>query len=273
MRFVMIALAALLAAGAPQTGRAAGELQAALEGEHRSAENRARDGYRHPAETLTFFGLRPDMTVVEISPGGGWYTEVLAPVLREKGKLIAAHYGEDTGVEYRTKSHLSFVAKLAARPDLYDRVEVIAYNPPDQSSLGPDGSADLVVTFRSLHGMVRMDTAASFFEGAFAVLKPGGTLGVVQHRARPGSDPAETSKKGYVPEATVVGLAEDAGFVLVGQSEINANPRDMKDYPDGVWTLPPSYRKGDEDREKYRAIGESDRMTLQFLKPIPVSSR
>ena len=253
--------------GALADGHADTGVEAALAGAHRSDENRARDASRHPAETLAFFGLRPDMTVVELFPGSGWYTELLAPVLREKGKLIAAHYGEESGHEYRVKLYRDYVARLAEQPDVYDGVEVIVYNPPDQNSLGPDGSADMVLTFRSTHGLIRADTADDFFAAAFRVLRPGGVLGVVQHRAPAGADPAESAQKGYVPQAHVEQLAAAAGFELGGSSEVNANPRDTKDYEMGVWTLPPVLRKGDEDREKYLAIGESDRMTLRFVKP------
>ena len=242
-------------------------LSQAIAGAHRSDADRARDAWRHPAETLSFFGLRPDMTVVEIYPGGGWYTAILAPALRDQGKLIAAHYGDATGSEYRTRSHDAFVKKLEQDPATYGRVEVIAYFPPERTSLGPAGSVDMVVTFRNLHGMVGAGTAEGFFAAAHDVLKPGGVLGVVQHRAAAGVDPAESAKKGYVPEQAVIQMAQAAGFVLGGRSEINANPRDTKDYPDGVWTLPPSYRLGDEGRERYAAIGESDRMTLRFVKP------
>jgi predicted methyltransferase len=245
----------------------ANTLSEAIAGAHRPADHRARDAWRHPSETLSFFGLRPDMTVVEVYPGGGWYTEILAPALRDQGKLIAAHYGDATGSEYRTRSHDAFVEKLEQDPATYGRVEVIAYFPPERTSLGPAGSADMVVTFRNLHGMVREGKAEGFFVSAHEVLKAGGVLGVVQHRAPEGADPAESAPKGYVPEETVLQLAQAAGFVLGGRSEINANPRDTKDYPDGVWTLPPSYRLGDEGRERYAAIGESDRMTLRFEKP------
>lgn len=229
----------------------------ALAGSHRSEENRARDAHRHPHETLTFFGLRPDMTVVEMSPGGGWYTEVLAPVLRENGRLIAA--APDPSTEYGQR----FTAFIEANPTMYDRVERVTFAPPDQLSLGPDGSADMVLTFRSVHGWVNRGHAEQVFGAMFRVLKPGGVLGIEQHRGPDGVDP----ETGYVAESQVIALAEAAGFVLEERSEINANPADDHDHPEGVWTLPPTLRLGDQDRAAYEAIGETDRMTLRFRKP------
>jgi predicted methyltransferase len=146
-------------------------------------------------------------------------------------------------------------------------VRTATFEPPTAIDLGPDGSADLVLTFRNTHGWVRDGVAESVFGAAFRVLKPGGILGVTQHRAREGADPVESAKTGYVPEAHVVALAEAAGFELEERSEINANAKDTKDYPEGVWTLPPTLRLGEQDRERYLAIGESDRMTLRFRKP------
>jgi predicted methyltransferase len=234
-----------------------GSLEAALAGSQRSEENRARDQYRHPRETLEFFGLQPNMTVVEMGPGGGWYTEILAPYLREQGRLIAA--APDPASEYGQR----FDAFLATNPELYDRVERVTFNPPEQLSLGPDGSADMVVTFRSTHGWINRDQAAAVYQAMFNVLKPGGVLGVEQHRGPDGVD----TESGYVPEATVIQIAEAAGFVLEERSEINANPADDHDHPEGVWSLPPTLRGGDTDRAQYEAIGESDRMTLRFRKP------
>lgn len=237
-------------------------------GEHRSAENIARNQYRHPVETLSFFGIRPDMTVVEISPGGGgWYTEILAPFLREKGKLVAASYDTSSAVEYYRVNAAKYLDKLKARPDLYDRVQVIEFGPPAKSALGSDDSADMVVTFRNVHNWVEAGTEAQVFAAMFKVLKKGGTLGVVEHRGKPDMVGKQWAEKGYVPEAETIRMAEAAGFKLVDKSEINANAKDTKDYPKGVWTLPPSLEEGDKDRAKYLAIGESDRMTLKFVKP------
>lgn len=241
---------------------ATGSLEAAVAGSHRSDENRARDPYRHPAETLAFFGLEPGMTVVEMSPGGGWYTEILAPTVKGQGQLIAA-IPDPAESEYGER----FMTFLQSEPELYSDVETVIFGPPERVSLGADGSADMVVTFRSTHGWINRGQAESVYAAMFRVLKPGGVLGVVQHRADEGADPAVTAENGYVPEAYVIGLAEAAGFVLEEKSEINANSADDHDHPEGVWTLPPSLRLGDEGRAEYEAIGESDRMTLRFRKP------
>ena len=243
-------------------------LEAAATASHRSAENIARNAWRHPVETLEFFGIRPDMTVVEIWPGGaGWYTEVLAPYLRDQGKLIAANFDGSTGVEYFAKAAESFRAQLAANPAVYDKVEVTALMPPARTEAGPPGSADLVVTFRNLHNWVMNGFADAMFKAMFEVLKPGGTLGLVAHRGTPEMVGAEAAKTGYLAESEAKRLAAEAGFEFVAASEINANPKDTKDHPKGVWTLPPNFRAGDVDRDKYAAIGESDRMTLKFRKP------
>lgn len=268
-----ILMAALLAAGA--AGAQAGEMslaasvEHAMWGEHRSEENMARNRYRHPVGTLEFFGLRPDMTVVEIWPGAGWYTEVLAPVLNDHGQLIVATW--DPAVEgqpaYRYDLPKQMQAKFEAHPAVYGNVRTTYYSPPESASLGEAGSVDLVLTFRNTHGWINGGDAQTIFQEFARVLKPGGILGVVQHRADAGSDASETARSGYVPEQAVIELAEAAGLVLEARSEVNANPRDTRDHPKGVWTLPPGYRLGDEDRDKYAAIGESDRMTLRFRKP------
>lgn len=243
-------------------------LQNAATGDHRSAENISRNQYRHPVETLSFFGVRPDMTVVEISPGGGgWYTEILAPFLREKGKLIAANYDTSSEIEYYRVNAAKYLDKLKSRPELYDRVSAIDFAPPKKSELAPAGSVDMVVTFRNVHNWINTGNEAQVFAAMFKALKPGGTLGLVEHRGKPDMIGKEWAEKGYVPEAETIRLAEQAGFKLVERSEINANPKDTKDYPKGVWTLPPTLEEGDKDREKYLAIGESDRMTLKFVKP------
>ena len=234
-------------------------LPAILAGSHRSEQNRARDPHRHPAETLAFFGVQPTHTVVELWPGRGWYTEILAPLVRERGQLIAAA---------PTGNYLQpFKDFLASRPDLYDRVQLVEVTPPEQISLGPDNSADVVLTFRNLHGWVGNGYAAEVHAAVFKVLKPGGVYGVVDHRAAPGTTAEQTKKSGYVPEDVAIKLATDAGLVLDARSDINANPKDTKDHSEGVWTLPPVLRLGDTDREKYQAIGESDRFTLRFRKP------
>jgi predicted methyltransferase len=233
----------------PLSGDTTSKLAQAVAGSWRPESESARDRYRHPVETLQFFGLRDDMTVVELFPGGGWYTAILAPVLAGRGKLACAPAGDDLR---RRLASSPFFARVEAR---------------DFASLGPDGSADMVVTFRNVHNWIGQHTEAAVFARAFAVVKSGGILGVEEHRAPPGADPAQAPATGYVPEAYVVQLAETAGFKLAGRSEINDNPRDTKDYPKGVWTLPPSYDLGEKDHAKYEAIGESDRMTLKFVKP------
>jgi len=242
-------------------------LDAVLAGEHRSEANRARDAYRHPAETLAFFGITPGMTVVELWPGRGWYTEVLAPYLRESGKLYAAHFPAVSTVEYYQKGLAAFKAMLAANPALYDRVVLTELGPPDSVAVAPAGSADAVLTFRNMHNWMGHGNDVKVMQAAFAALKPGGVLGVVEHRAAAGATPEQVKDSGYMTEEMVIKAAQAAGFVLEEKSEINANPRDTRDHPKGVWTLPPSLALGDTDREKYLAIGESDRMTLRFRKP------
>lgn len=236
---------------------------------HRSDKNRARDVYRHPRETLQFFGIGPGMRVVEIWPGGGWYTEIIAPLLRGNGTLVAA-YWDDTikgQPEYRYKLANEFKSMMWNFPDVYDQVQLENFTPPSETALGEPGSADAVLTFRNVHNWIENKSAPAVFKSFHEVLKPGGVLGVVEHRAAAGKSAEESSKSGYLSEDAVVKLATDAGFTLVAKSEINANPKDTKDHPEGVWTLPPSLALGEKDREKYLAIGESDRMTLKFEKP------
>ena len=238
------------------------------QGEHRSEANTARDEYRHPVETLEFFGIKDGDTVMEIWPGGGWYTEILAPAMRDHGTLIIATW--DPAVEgqpsYRYELPKKMEETFAKHPEVYDQVTFEYFSPPQSPSLGDAGSLDAIVTFRNTHGWIGAGQAQEIFNEFARVLKPGGTLGVVQHRAKEGADPAVSSKQGYVSEAAVKELAANAGLKFVEGSEINANPKDTKDHKEGVWTLPPSYALGDEDKEKYAAIGESDRMTLRFKK-------
>lgn len=260
-----IALAHPAAADAAEASVA---LQNLANGAHRTPENIARNPYRHPVETLTFFGIQPHMTVVEISPGGGgWYTEILAPFLRDQGRLVAASFDANSEIEYYRVNAAKYLDKLKGRPDLYDRVQVIEFGPPKKAELGPDGSADMVVTFRNVHNWIETGTEAQVFGAMFRVLKKGGVLGLVEHRGKPDMVGKQWTEKGYVPEGETIRMAEAAGFKLAEKSELNANPKDTKDYPKGVWTLPPTLQEGDKDRNKYLAIGESDRMTLKFVKP------
>lgn len=267
-----IAAAMLVAcANTAEKGNAADDasaaaIDAALAGAHRSDVNKARDQYRHPKETLMFFGLRPDMTVVELWPGGGgWYTEVLAPILKDKGTLYAAH-NEMRADGTPPNALKAFKEKLAGNPDLYGKV-IVTQHGPKGGDVAPPGSADLVVTFRNIHNWMANDWAPKSFETAYRALKPGGVLGVVEHRGNPATPQDPKAKSGYVNEGYAIKVIEAAGFKLVAKSEVNANPKDTKDYAEGVWTLPPTYTLKDKDREKYAAIGESDRFTLKFVKP------
>jgi predicted methyltransferase len=234
----------------------------------RSDNHRARDQYRHPAATLAFFQVQPQHTVVEIWPGAkGWYTEILAPLLRPQGKLYCAHWAQDSTLPYFQKARAQFDQKLAQAPQVYDRVVVTVLEPPGQISIAPPATADRVLTFRNVHNWLKAGTAATVFAAMYDALKPGGLLGVVEHRAVAGTAEADMISSGYVTEARVEQLAREAGFELVASSEINANPGDDSHHPNGVWSLPPSLRGGDSDRSVYLAIGESDRMTLTFRKP------
>jgi len=245
-------------------------LDSALAGEWRSAENRARDQYRHPRETLAFFGVRPEQTVIEITPGSGaWYAEVLAPYLRDNGRYIAAmvdpaSVAEGRGRDYQTSQRDGLQARFDAAPAQFDRARMVSYD-PKAPRFGPSNSADVVLTFRNVHNWRSSGQAEGMFKGFYDVLRPGGVLGVVEHRAK--ADVPADDRSGYVGTAQVIALAQAAGFRVDGSSEVNANPKDTRDHPDGVWMLPPSNRHAPADAAKYAAIGESDRMTLRFVKP------
>ena len=243
-------------------------LVAVIAGEHRAQTDRARDAYRHPLETLQFFGVAPDATVIEITPGGGWYSDILAPYLRAHGHFIAAIWDESLPdqPDYYARLNQQLADKIAAAPEVYGEPELRRFN-ARAPSFGAPASADVVLTFRNAHNWIGAGNAEAYFKAFFEVLKPGGTLGVVDHRAKPGTDLDTMKKSGYLTEALVIGLATRAGFVLDARSEVNANPADSADHPNGVWTLPPTNRHEATDAEKYRAIGESDRMTLRFRKP------
>jgi predicted methyltransferase len=258
-------LAALLATGLVGTAAQADDaLKAAIAGSHRAASS-ARDTYRHPYETLSFFGIKPTMTVVELTPEGGWYTEILAPYLREHGKLIGA--GE--AIEPSKRYGMMFRKKLDSNPAVYDKVATGLFDPPSSYDIAPAGSVDMVLTFRNVHNWVEFgdDKLQLAFRKIYEALKPGGVLGVVDHRL-PESMPQDAkASSGYLHESYVIKMAESAGFKLAAKSEINANPKDNADHKRGVWALPPTLANRDEDRAKYLAIGESDRMTLRFVKP------
>jgi predicted methyltransferase len=241
-------------------------LDAAIAAGTRTPANVARDRYRNPGATLAFFGVRPSDTVVEIWPGGGWYTEILAPYLQQGGGTyyaVANGQGLARMNEWRT-----------AKPELYGAIKTAAFPAWEATDTRvPDGSADVVLTFRNVHNFRmgyqrpdRQDYTLEAFRQAHRMLKPGGVLGVVDHRLPETADAERERNSGYIKQSTVVRLAQEAGFELAATSEINANPRDTADWPQGVWTLPPSLRLGDQDRARYQAIGESDRMTLKFVK-------
>lgn len=237
------------------------ELDSAVESSSRSEDFQERDRYRHPKETLSFFGVRPDMTVIEIWPSGGWYTEILAPYLAEKGQYIMADPPKDPrGYTARRKKWMD------KHPEIAGKVKRTTFSPPDVVDLGLDNSADMVLTFRNVHNWKSEEAKKAAFKSFFTALKPGGILGVVEHRADENLLTVDP-KSGYIKEDEVVELAEEAGFILAEKSEINANPKDDTVHPEGVWTLPPTLRLGEKDRAKYLEIGESDRMTLKFVKP------
>ncbi len=267
--FACLAAFAAAASNPPATDAATlATLDRVLAGDHRSEANRARDKYRHPRETLEFFGLRQDMAVMEVSPGGGgWYTEILAPTLRDHGRYIAASFDPDSTSEYVKKNSKRFADKLAAHPGLYDRTEVTALQAPNALKPVPDGSVDMVLTFRNIHGWMGDDAADAMFKAMYTALKPGGILGVVEHRARNDKPQDPKAESGYVREDYAIAMIESAGFKLIGKSQVNANPKDTADHPNGVWSLPPTLEGGDVDRDKFLAIGESDRFTLRFRKP------
>lgn len=254
------------AAAAPHAA-VAPDIAKAVADPARKAENRARDKYRHPAQTLSFFGLKPDMTVVEIMPGGGWYTEILAPYLAASGHYVAAvPPGKATD---------RFQALIAASPDRLGKTRVVSFAAGQPTEFVAPGTSDLILTFRNIHNLLGSSeqpgdgNAPQAFADWFRALKPGGVLGIVEHRLPETMETSREKTSGYVKRSTVIRLAMAAGFQLAGASEINANPRDNHDHPKGVWTLPPTYELGDQDRAKYAAIGESDRMTLRFVKPDP----
>ncbi len=246
-------------------------LQSAINTKART-DSSQRDQFRHPYQTLTFFEVQPEHRVVEIWPGAaGWYTEILAPYLRESGKLYAAQFNADSSSEFFRNARQQFITKIKQNPGLYGKVEVTTFDPAIKSDIAPVGSVDRVLTFRNVHnwymrggGDARVLAA---FKAFYAALKPGGILGVVDHRLPESRNLGDMESSGYLKQSYVIKIAEQAGFKLLASSEINANAKDTADHPEGVWTLPPTLRLGGKDSASYLAIGESDRMTLKFVKP------
>jgi len=257
--FAAVAIALVAPATIAPAAKPDPAIAKAIADSRRSEANRARDAYRHPAETLAFFEVRPGQTVVEFYPGGGWYTEILAPALKGNGRYVAL--SPERGLPGTT-------ALVERNKDWFGPVTVAAFSPTAASAIAP-GSADRVLTFRNIHNLIMAGdaVAAKAFADFHAALKPGGILGVVDHRLPEDMDVALEKKSGYIKRSTIIRLATAAGFKLAGESTVNANARDSHGWPDGVWTLPPTYKLGDVDRAKYQAIGESDRLTLKFVKP------
>ncbi|MGI2037552.1 class I SAM-dependent methyltransferase [Shewanella frigidimarina] len=249
---------------APQVNSA---LAKAVASEFRTADNKLRDQYRHPAETLAFFDVKPEQTVIELWPGGGWYAEILAPYLAEKGQYVAANFEtkpaeENRQTAYYKSAGLKFEKWVSDNKASVGNVQFVTLDPPAKFSLGKDNSADHVLTFRNLHNWAMKGELEGVFKAAHDVLKVGGSLGIVEHRANIGM----AAESGYMDQNQMVELANKYGFELTGSSEVNANPKDSKDYEKGVWTLPPRLALGDQDKQKYLDIGESDRMTIKFTK-------
>ena len=261
--------AVLLAACASPTSNT-DALAAAVASPQRTDKAKARDVYRHPRETLQFFAVEPSQTVLEIAPGGGWYTDILAPYLHDHGTLYEAQYQSPSpaAAEEEKADREAFERKLAATPAIFGNVVDGTLHAGQFSGFPSNGNIDLVLTFRNIHNWIKDGQLDANLRAFYAALKPGGVLGVEEHRAPPGTPVQKMIETGYVTEAYVIERVQAAGFVLAGRSEVNSNPRDSKDYPNGVWSLPPTYRGGDVDRARYAAIGESDRMTLKFVKPL-----
>jgi predicted methyltransferase len=259
-------LAAFLATGLAGAAHADDALKAAIASKDRSADNVKRDAARHPYETLTFFGIKPTMTVVELSPGGGWYTEILAPYLRDKGKLIAAGESPTSTSEGAKRYADRLTKKLEGNPAMFGKVQRGVFEPPRTYNFAAPNSVDMVVTFRNLHNWTSAgeDKVNELLKSVHTALKPGGVFGVVDHRM-PAAKPLDANN-GYMHQAEVIKMIERNGFKLADKSEINANPKDTADHKGGVWALPPVLANKDVDRDKYLAIGESDRMTLKFVK-------
>lgn len=270
LALTLLLLTTALAWGAEEKKEASVDaLAAAVGAVTRTPANVERDGARHPYETLQFFGLTPKMTVVELWPGGGWYTEILAPYLQAAGSFYVAGFDPqasgDSGKYFR-EGVMKFAEKLAANDEVYGNVKVTVLAPPDKVAIAPAASADVVLSFRNVHNWMASDSFAEVLAAAHTALKPGGVLGIEEHRADPAAAIDPKAKNGYVNEIELIRQVEAAGFKLAERSEINANLKDTRNHPRGVWTLPPTLALGEKDREKYIGIGESDRMTLRFVK-------
>jgi predicted methyltransferase len=267
--FAVLCMTGVLAACATPAPSRMSALDASISGAQRSDSAKARDVYRHPKETLQFFGIAPDQTVLEIAPGGGWYTDILAPYLHDGGKIYEALYESTSpnSANEEKQSRIAFERKLASKPALYGKVVVGTLRAGAFSDIDVNGNVDLVLTFRNIHNWIKDGQLDANLRAFYVALKPGGVLGVEEHRARPGASLQQMIASGYVTEAYVIEHARAAGFELAGRSEVNRNPADTKDYPNGVWSLPPTLKGGETDRAHYVAIGESDRMTLTFTKP------
>ncbi len=267
MRNLVLALALIVSLAAGTV--AADALEDAVRNPQRTPAFQERDRYRNPLETLRFFGMQADLTVAEVWASPGWYAEILAPYLKASGEYYAVGFSLSAKrtPQWRRNMAKELIAKFAAEPDNYSAVELTSLSVPEDTVIAPPGTVDIVLTFRNVHNWMKGDYAPGVFAAMYRALRPGGILGVVEHRAIPGTTVEMMKLSGYVTETQVIEFARAAGFELDMRSEINANPKDNRDHPRGVWTLPPSLRMQDVDREKYLAIGESDRMTLKFRKP------
>jgi predicted methyltransferase len=264
----LFAAGALLAGCVTTSGRqtTANALDAILAGDQRTAEDRARDPFRHPKETLLFFGIRPGTRVLQVWPESGWYTKIVAPLVHARGRDYAGVIAPDPGSRFLRTRLARYRRLLAARPDLYGRVKVVTF-PLNGADVVPPGAVSLVLSFGDLHEWMALGDAQQALGTVYRALAPGGVFGVVDNRGDPRLPQDPRAKNGYVRQDYAIRMIEGAGFRLVATSEVNANPKDTKNYPAGVWTLPPVYRLGNIDRAKYEGIGESDRFTLKFVKP------
>lgn len=269
---VLLAMITAAPSHAAFDAKTAAAVDAAVTGEHRSAENKARDQYRKPGETLEFLGFRSDMTVLEIWPGRGWYTQILAPALKDDGRLYAAAFNANDPYGFIRRNQGAFLTMLGDAPDLYRNVVVTELSLPYHLDLAPPGSVDMVVTFRNVHNwFMNLFGGGKYavlpFQAMYDALTPGGTLGIVDHRWPDPATEDPVAGNGYVSKERTIQMAESVGFKLVAESDILRNPKDTKDYERGVWSLLPNFAMGDKDRDKHAAIGESDRFLLKFVKP------